>query len=338
MSRVSGHRLGVRKNIFCIVFCILVVATCVRTPVSAQLKKVTRLGYLSGVTIENDKPLVTALRQKLRELGYTEEKDIIIEERYAAGRSDKLTEAAKELINLKVDIFVVSGGVAVQTLKNITNTIPIVMANASDPVGAGVVASLAHPGGNITGLSDYHFATITKRLELLKEVVPSTSRVSVMFNPANASNPLQLKDLQKTAPSLKVSLAPLETQAPADIDRAFVALKKDRPSALLLVGDPLLSANQKRIAEFALVNRIPSGYTLRQFVEAGGLMSYGTNFADMWRRAATYVDKILKGTKPADLPVEQPTKFELMINLKTAKQIGLTIPPNVLVRADKVIK
>jgi putative ABC transport system substrate-binding protein len=303
-----------------------------------QPRKVTRIGYLSGVSIENDKPLVTTFRQGLRDLGYTEGKDIIIEERYAAGRSDKLTEAATELINLKVDIFVVYGMGAVQTLKNITNKIPIVMANAVDPVGAGLVASLAHPGGNITGLSDYHFATITKRLELLKEVVASASRVSVMFNPANASNPLQLKDLQKVAPSLKVSLAPVETQVPADIDRAFDALKKDRPSALLLIGDPLLTANQKRIAEFALVNRIPSGYTLRQFVEAGGLMSYGTNFADMWRRAATYVDKILKGAKPADLPIEQPMKFELIMNLKTAKQIGLTIPQSVLYRADKVIK
>jgi putative ABC transport system substrate-binding protein len=326
-----------KKKIAVLFLCAVLFSLCA-SAYAQQPKKVPRVGYLSGATFENDKPLVAALRHGLRELGYTEGKDIIIEERYAAGRSDKLAEAATELINLKVDIFVVYGMVAVQALKNITNTIPIVMANAVDPVGAGLVASLARPGGNITGLSDYHFATITKRLELLKEVVPSASRVSVMFNPANPSNPLQVKDLQKVAPSLKVSLAPVEAQAPGDIDHAFNALKKDRPSALLLIGDTLLSANQKRIAEFALVNRIPAGYTLRQFVEAGGLMSYGTNFADMWRRAATYVDKILKGAKPADLPIEQPMKFELIINLKTAKQIGLTIPPNVLARADKVIR
>ena len=334
---VRGQWSGLGKGVFYVALCALL-CTLGASAEAQQSKKVPRVGYLSGASSENDKPLVAALRQGLRELGYADGKDIIIEERYAVGRSDKLAEAAMELINLKVDIFVVYGMGAVQSLKNITSTIPVVMANAVDPVGAGLVASLARPGGNITGLSDYHFATITKRLELLKEVVLSASRVSVMFNPANPSNALQLKDLQKVAPSLKVSLTPVEAQAPADIDRAFNALKKDRPSALLLIGDTLLSANQKRIAEFALGNRIPAGYTLRQFVEAGGLMSYGTNFADMWRRAATYVDKILKGAKPADLPIEQPIKFELIINLKTAKQIGLTIPPNVLARADRVIK
>jgi ABC-type uncharacterized transport system substrate-binding protein len=303
-----------------------------------QPKKVSRIGYLSGASSENDKPLIAAFRQGLRELGYIEGKDLVIEERYVVGQSDELHGVVAELVNLKIDVLVVYGMVAVKAAKRVTNTIPIVMANAVDPVGAGLVASLARPGGNITGLSDYHFATVTKRLELLKEAVPTASRVGVLFNPANASNPLQVKDLQRVAPSLKVSVTPVEAKTPADVDRAFDALKKDRPSALLLIGDTLLSANQKRIAEFALENRIPAGYTLRQFVEAGGLMSYGTNFADMWRRAASYVDKILKGTKPADLPVEQPTKFELVINLKTAKQIGLTIPPNVLARADKVIR
>jgi ABC-type uncharacterized transport system substrate-binding protein len=303
-----------------------------------QPKKVPRIGYLSGASSENDKPLIAAFRQGLRELGYIEGKDLVIEERYVVGQSDELHGVVAELVNLKIDVLVVYGMVAVKAAKRVTNTIPIVMANAVDPVGAGLVASLARPGGNITGLSDYHFATVTKRLELLKEAVPTASRVGVLFNPANASNPLQVKDLQRVAPSLKVSVTPVEAKTPADVDRAFDALKKDRPSALLLIGDTLLSANQKRIAEFALENRIPAGYTLRQFVEAGGLMSYGTNFADMWRRAASYVDKILKGTKPADLPVEQPTKFELVINLKTAKQIGLTIPPNVLARADKVIR
>jgi len=327
----------ISTSVFPVALCVLLFVFTVSTE-AQQPQKVWRLDYLSGASMENDRPLVAALRQGLRELGYSEGKDIVIEERYVAGRSDKLAEVTAELIGLKVDIFVVSGIVAVQTVKGFSSTIPIVMANVSDPVGAGLVASLARPGGNITGLSDYHFATVTKRLELLKEVVPSASRVSVMLNPTNVSNPLQLKDLQRVAPSLKVSLVPVEAKAPADIDRAFEALKKDRPSALLLIGDTLLSANQKRIAKFALENRIPAGYTLPQFVEAGGLMAYGTNFADMWRRAATYVDKILKGAKPADLPVEQPTKFEFIVNLKTAKQIGLTIPPNVLARADRVIK
>jgi len=303
-----------------------------------QPKKIHRVGYLSGASAENDKPLMAAFRQGLRELGYAEGKDIVIEERYTNGESEKLAELAAELVNRKVDVLLVYGMSAAHTAKKTTTATPIVMANAVDPVGAGLVASLVHPGGNVTGLSDFHFATVTKRLELLKEVVPSASRIAVLLNPANASNPLQLNDLQSVAPALRVSLLPFETKAPGDLDRAFAAMRKNRPAALLIIGDTLLSANQSRIAEFALKSRLPAGYTLRQFVEAGGLMSYGTNFAEMWRRAATFVDKILKGTKPADLPVEQPTKFELIINLKTAKQIGVTIPPNVLARADRVIK
>jgi ABC-type uncharacterized transport system substrate-binding protein len=336
---VSSKKIRVKCVLQLVLLLCLLLAVFVPAGSAAQqTKKVSRIGYLSGASSENDKPLIAAFRQGLRELGYIEGKDLVIEERYVVGQSDELHGVVAELVNLKIDVLVVYGMVAVKAAKRVTNTIPIVMANAVDPVGAGLVASLARPGGNITGLSDYHFATVTKRLELLKEVVPTASRVGVLFNPANASNPLQVKDLQRVAPSLKVSVTPVEAKTPADVDRAFDALKKDRPSALLLIGDTLLSANQKRIAEFALENRIPAGYTLRQFVEAGGLMSYGTNFADMWRRAASYVDKILKGTKPADLPVEQPTKFELVINLKTAKQIGLTIPPNVLARADKVIR
>ena len=303
-----------------------------------QSKKVPRIGFLASSSAERDQSRLDAFQQGLRELGYSEGKNIVIEQRYAAGQFEKLPELATELVRLKVDILVVEGAPAAHAAKNATGTIPIVVGNAADPVGTGLVASLARPGGNITGLSDFNLAVVTKRLELLKEVVPSASRVAVLLNPANPTNPLQLKEIQAVAPALGVTLLPLEVKVADDIDRAFTTIRKERPGALIVIGDPMIGSEQRRISELVVKNRLPAIYGSGGYVDAGGLMSYGTNFEDLYRRAATFVDKILKGRKPADLPVEQPMKFELIINLKAAKQIGLTIPPEVLFRADKVIK
>jgi putative tryptophan/tyrosine transport system substrate-binding protein len=303
-----------------------------------QPKKIPRLGYLSYGSVEVDKSLLAALQQGLRELGYLEGKNIVIEQGYATGQSDKLAELAAAFVRVKVDVLVVAGDPAAHAAKKASSTVPIVMVTSPDPVGTGLVASLAHPGGNITGVSDFHGGVITKRLELLKDVAPLASRIAVLLNPTNRSNPLQLKDIQAAAPAFRVTLISLEIRGPDEINPAFATLVKERPGALLVIGDRLFATHQRQIIELAIKNRLPTIYSQKLYVEAGGLMSYGANFTDQYRRAAIYVDKILKGAKPAELPVEQPTKFEFVINLKTAKQIGLTIPPNVLVRADKVIK
>jgi len=313
-------------------------AACGEMAEAQQSKKVPRIGYLSSSSAERDKSLLAAFQERLRELGHLEGKNIVIEYRYAAGQFDQLPELARELVRLRVDMLVVAGAPAAHAAKNATSVIPIVMTNAADPVGTGLVASLARPGGNITGLSDFNVGVITKRLELIKEVVPSASRVAVLLNPTNPTNPLQLKEIQAAAPGLGVTPLPLEAKGPDDIERAFTTIGKERPGALIIIGDPMFGSHRRRLAELAAKSRLPAIYTTRQMVEAGGLMAYGTNFEDLYRRAALYVDKILKGTKPADLPVEQPMKFELVINLKTAKQIGLTIPQSVLYRADKVIR
>jgi putative ABC transport system substrate-binding protein len=236
-----------------------------------------------------------------------------------------------------VDILLARGAPAAHAAKNATGTIPIIFGNAADPVGTGLVSSLARPGGNITGLSDFNSGVITKRLELIKEVVPKIFHVAVFLNPANPTNRPQSNEIDAIAPALGVKLLSFEVQGFDDIERAFTAMKKERTGALLVIGGAAGNFGP-RIAEIALENRLPTIWTSSNAVETGGLMSYGTDFADLYRRAATYVDKILKGAKPGDLPVEQPTKFELTINLKTAKQICLTIPPNVLARADRVIK
>ena len=303
-----------------------------------QPTKVARIGFLASSSAERAKSRLAAFQQGLRELGYVEGKNIVIQQRYAAGQFEKLPELAAELVRLKVDVLVAEGAPAAHAAKNATTTIPIVMGNAADPVGTGLVASLARPGGNITGLSDFNLAVVTKRLELLKEVVPSALRVAVLLNPTNPTNPLQLKEIQAVAPALGVTLLPLEVKVVDDIDRAFTTIRKERPGALIVIGDPMIGSEQRRLSELVVKNRLPAIYSSRLSMDAGGLMSYGTNFDDLYRRAATYVDKILKGTKPADLPVEQPTKFEMVINLKAAKQIGVTIPPEVLVRADRVIR
>jgi putative tryptophan/tyrosine transport system substrate-binding protein len=257
----------------------------------------------------------------------------------ARAEAERLPELARELVGLKVDVIVTATDVAIAAVKRETQTIPIVMANSSDPVGTGFVVSLAHPGGNITGLSSISPELSGKRLELLREVVPGLSRVAFLWNPDVRGAVLDYKETEGAASSLRVQLQSVEVVRAEDFDRAFSAVTKGRAQALIVPGaNPLAFANRDRIANFAQRNRLPSMYGQREFVDAGGLMSYGPSTPDMHRRAATYVDKILKGTKPADLPVERPRKFELVINLKTAKQIGLTIPPNVLARADTVIR
>jgi len=317
--------------------CALLVTLCASVQ-AQQLRRVPRIGFLSSRSPDAEKSRLAAFQQGLQKLGYSAGKNILIEQRYAAGKFDRLPDLAAELVGLKVDVLVTTGTPAAHAAKNATSTIPIVIGNAGDPVGTGLVASLARPGGNVTGLSVLNTELSGKRLELLKEVVPTASRVAVLLNPANSINPLQLKEIQSAAPALGVTLHSLEVKGTDDIDRAFTAMKKERTGALIVLGDPLLETHRTRIAELAVKSQLPAIYSLAPYVEAGGLMSYWTNFDDLYRRAATYVDKILKGSKPADLPVEQPTKFEFVINLKAAKQIGLTIPPNVLARADRVIR
>ena len=311
-------------------------------PLAAEAQrvgKIARIGYLSLAPAEFDKSWVIAFRQGLRELGYVEGKNIVIEQRHAEGRLERLPELAVELVRLNVDVVVVYGGPpAVHAAQKASRTVPIVFTVSSDPVGAGLVASLARPGGNVTGLSDLHAGTVAKRLEFLKAVAPSTTRVAVLLNPAISTSSIQLKNLQAAAPAVDVRLLAVGVKGADDIDRAFVAIAKERCNALIVIPDQSFSYRHKQLAELAIKNRLPAISTIRQFADAGFLLSYGADFHVLWRRAATYVDKILKGAKPADLPVEQPTKFELVINMRTAKALGLTIPPSLLLRADQVIE
>ena len=302
-----------------------------------QPKKVPRIGYLS-VTPAGPRPTREEFRQGLRDLGYIEGQNIAIEYRAAADRADRLPALAAELVGLKVDVIVAAASQAVHAAQQATKTIPIVMTSSSDPVGTGLVASLARPGGNITGLSLLSPELSGKRLELLKEIVTGVSRVAVLWNPDDPPAKLSLRETEFAAKALIVQLQILETRDPNDFESAFRAAAKGHAAALIILPAPMMNTHAKRIADFALKSRLPAISFAREFPDAGGLMSYGANLPDLYRRAAIYVDKILKGAKPADLPVEQPMKFELVINLKTAKQIGLTIPPNVLARADKVIK
>jgi putative ABC transport system substrate-binding protein len=301
-----------------------------------QPKKVARIGYLSTGSVL---PATgEAFQQGLRDLGYIEGQNITIEYRYAEGMAERLPNLAAELVQLKVNIIVVGGSPATQAAKNATKTIPIVMTNVTDPVGVGLVASLAHPGGNVTGLSNVGSDLGGKQLELLKEASPKISRVAVLSDSAIPGNALWLEAMKVAAPALRITLQPVDVHRPDDFERAFSAIKKEHASALSALRNGVNVNYRARIVDFAAKSGLPAMYPDREDVEAGGLMSYGPNYADLFRRAATYVDKILKGAKPADLPVEQPTKFEFIINLKAANQIGLTIPPNVLARADKVIR
>jgi putative tryptophan/tyrosine transport system substrate-binding protein len=284
---------------------------------------------------------VEAFRLGLRELGYVEGQNILIEYRYAEGKQNRLPDLAADLVRLKVDIIVAQSTETVLAAKSATSTIPIVMTNSADPIGSGLVASLARPGGNVTGMSLLAGLEISgKQLELLKETVPKLSRVAVLANPASRSSTGAglLREAEPAARALGVQIFIVEARDASELEGAFSAMKKARAGAFLMMPNPIFQTNRRGIAALAASNRIPAMYPYSSLVDAGGLMSYGANLADTHRRAATYVDKILKGAKPADLPVEQPMKFEFIINLNAAKQIGLTIPPNVLVRADKVIK
>ena len=304
-----------------------------------QAGKVPRIGFLSA-TSPSDRPrLLDAFRQGLRELGWVEGQNIVIDYRYAEGRVDRLPDLAAELVRLKVDLIVSWGTQGVTAAKNATETIPIVMIAVRDPVGTGLIASLVRPGGNVTGVSGYAgLEIVAKQLVLLKETVPKIRRVAVLSNPANAYHQLAIREVNVAARSLGVQLQLLEARGPNEFDGAFAAMAKERVGALLVLSDAVLNSHRTRLAELAARSRLPAAYGVRESVEAGGLMSYGPSFLDLFRRAATYVDKILKGARPGDLPVEQPTKFELVINLKIAKALGLTIPPSILQRADQVIE
>ncbi len=315
---------------------VLVVAGAVAE--AQQPKKVPQLGFLASSSGERLKSRGAAFEQGLRDLGYVGGKTIVIDYRSAEGKFDRLPELAAEMVRMKVDIIVAEGAPAAHAAKNATAVIPIVIGNAADPVATGLVASLAHPGGNITGLSDFNLTVVTKRLEIIKEVVPKASRIAVLWNPNNPTNPLQLKELEPAAKALKVILVSIEAKNSDDLEPAFNVIKTQRVPALLVMGDPMFGTHARRIADLAAKSRLPSMFHLAEFVDSGGLVAYGVDRSDQFRRAATFVDKILKGRTPADLPVEQPMRFELVFNLKTAKQIGLTIPPNVLVRAQRVIR
>ena len=304
-----------------------------------QAGKIWRIGYLSVVSVETDRSWIIAFRDGLRELGYREGENVIVEQRHAAQQLDKLPGLAADLVRLQVDVVVANGTPAILAAKNAKSGLPIVITVNADPVGAGLVISLARPGGNITGNTDGHADLGPKRMELLKAAIPSVSRVAVLWNPATPQAARQLENIQAAAPGLGVTLLPFEVGGPSDIDRVFARIGRERAGALFVIPDQSWSQGQeRRIGELAMKSRLPGSGTTRQFALSGILMSYGANFHDLWRRAASYVDKILKGTKPADLPVEHPTKFELVINLKTAKALGLTIPPSLLARADQVIE
>jgi putative tryptophan/tyrosine transport system substrate-binding protein len=303
-----------------------------------QATKIPRIGYLHGASMATMTARNEAFQQGLRELGYIDGKNIVIEYRYAEGKPERLPELAAELVRLKVDILVSAGAAVTRAAKAATSTIPIVMTNEADPVGTGVVASLARPGGNITGLSTLAPEISGKQLELLKEVVHSLSRVAVLGTSNNPGYAQALKEIELAAVALKMKLQFLDVLDAKDVDAAFRMASKERASALLVLPSSVLITQRSRIIELALKNRLPAIYNRSDYVEEGGLMTYSTSLTDLDRRAATYVDKILKGRTPADLPVEQPKKFEFIVNLKAAKQIGLTIPPNVLARADRVIR
>jgi len=309
-----------------------------RVAFAQPAKKVARVGYLSTLSADTGKPGMGLFREGMRDLGYVEGKNLVIDERYVAGEFDRLPAMAAQLLRLKPDLFLVYGAESAHAARSASGTVPIVLANTQDPIASGLVTSLARPGGTITGLSDFHAASVTKRLELLKEALPTLSKVAVFWRREHGAHPQSIRDLQAAAPALGMTVLPLQVKVADDIEPAFATMKNERAGAVLLLGDALLTTHMKRIAELAVQSRIPAMYTTRTFIHAGGLMGYGTNIPAMFRRSATYVDKILKGAKPGDLPIEQPTKFELTFNLRTAKALGITIPRSLLARADEVIE
>ena len=337
---MRGDSLMDRRTFIGGIACNLVIAPA--TALAQPAGKVYRIGYLSiaSASTTYTRPL-EAFRQGLRELGWEEGRNLLIEYRFAEGRADRLPAFADEFVRLKVDLIVASPTPSALAAKDATRTIPIVGMSLTEPVAVGLVPSLAHPGGNVTGLT-YGVDTeiFGKQLQLLKEVVPNVRRVAVLTNPASGgpSYPLRMESVKSAARSLGLPLQVLEVREPGDFDAAFAAMVKERAGALLLSGDAMFFIHRTLLAGLALKSRLPSMSTQWQWVEAGGLLSYAPSFPDQWRRAATYVDKILRGAKPADLPIEQPTKFELVVNLKTAKTLELTIPQPILARADEVIQ
>jgi putative tryptophan/tyrosine transport system substrate-binding protein len=305
-----------------------------------QAGKPFRIGFLAfGLKPgAGSDPLFDVFLQALRDLGYVEGRNVVLEVRYAEGRNERFPSLAAELVNLKVDVLVAQSTPAAIAAKQASSSVPIVMVVVGDPLGAKLIESLAHPGGNVSGLSLIAPELSAKRLDLFKQTLPKLSRVTVLWNSANVGMRLRVQETERAAPALGVTLQSVTVQSPDDFDGVFAAMSKDRPESLLVMADTVTASNSRRVVEFAARNRVPAIYEARNFVDAGGLMSYGLDFVDHYRRAAYYVDKVLKGVRPADLPVEQPTKFELVINLKSAKALGLTIPQSLLLRADQVIE
>ena len=323
---------------------IVAVVLLVGTPLAAgaqQAAKVWRIGYLSLTSdTESYRPWLAALRDGLRDLGYVDGKNIIIEPRYAAGQVERLSPLAAELVRLKVDVLVTAPAGSALAARSASRTIPIVFIGEPDPVGTALVASLAHPGGNVTGLADAHADLVPKRLELLKQVVPSATRVGILWSPANPGTAPQVRIAEGAAPALGLTVLPVAVKGPRrdDLDRAFATIERARLESLFVIGDSTLGVQRDRLAELSLKHRLPTSASHSRWAEGGLLMSYGTDFVDLFRRSASLVDRVLRGAKPADLPVEQPTKFELVINMHTAKALGLAISPSLLSRADRVIE
>ncbi len=334
---IISWRADMRKTLT-LLFIVVALGAGATIAETQQPKKVPRIGFLLATSLSVESARIEAFRQGLRELGYVEGKNIVIEWRYAERKFDRLPDLAAELVRLKVEIIVAGGATSTRAAKEVTTTIPIVMAQVNDPVGNGFIDSLARPGGNITGLSTLALELSGKRLELLKEIVPRLSRVAVLGTSGNPDTAQSLREVELAAGAFKVQLQYLDIRDPKDIETAFRAASKGRADAVLVLPSPILVSQRAQLADLAVKSRLPAIYNAAEWVEDGGLMTYGVSVTDLYRRAATYVDKILKGRKPADLPVEQPMKFELIINLKAAKQIGLTIPQWTLMKADKVIK
>jgi ABC-type uncharacterized transport system substrate-binding protein len=332
-----NRKKDMKRKITVLALCAILFALC-SSAQAQQPKKDPRIGLLYSVSASSGAPRNEAFRQGLRELGYVEGSNIILEYRYADSKLDRLPELATELVRLKVDVIVTSGPGPTRSAKAATVTIPIVMARDTDPVGNGFVASLARPGGSITGLSSLAPEISGKHVELLKEIVPRLARLAVLGTSTTPGNGQVLKEIEIAAGAFGVTPQYLDVLNAGDIEPAFRAAVRGRAEAILVLGSGIYASRRKQVVDLTIKNRLPAIYRSREYIEEGGLITYGVNPFDLDRRAATYVDKILKGAKPADLPVEQPTKFEFIINLKGAQQIGLTIPPNVLVRADKVIK
>jgi ABC-type uncharacterized transport system substrate-binding protein len=318
-----------------IAFVFVVAGAVAQAQPTTQIPRIARLSPLSASA---DAPIFAAFRQGLRDHGWVEGQNLTIEHRFAEGKFDRLPELAAELVRLKVDVIISGSTPGALAAKDATSTIPIVMVTTGDPVGTGLISSLARPGGNLTGVTALGQELSGKRLELLKEAIPSVTRIAVLSNPANPDTSFSVKGVEVAAQALGTQLRVFEVRDATGIDGAFRAMTGERAQALMVLTDPMFVTHRRSIVELSVKSRLPAMYPISEFADAGGLMFYGASLPDMYRRAATYVDKILRGAKPADLPVEQPTKFEFVVNLKTAKQIGVTITPNVLARADKVIK